>query len=245
MASPAQPLQQQQQSGQSTLVNAIKSMVGGGINTIQELQRLFPDSVLFGSLILYMITLSAPYGILSIFMILVIGAHWVISFFIEKIYGRIGPSSSGNSAYIESCTPGFRVVRKEIDRILRNRAYPSLSIMSLISLATYMISTMAQFSDTLDSLGPEWTGRLIFGLIFCILIPVAVILIRVFGKGCESMSEVALATLFGAFVGVGLFFLLRAQFGVEGINLLGLPYLVDKTEQGSDIYVCAPVAPQA
>jgi hypothetical protein len=46
-------------------------------------------------------------------------------------------------------------------------------------------------------------------------------------------------------VGVGLFFLLKAQFGVEGINLLGLPYLVNKTEEGSDIYVCAPVAPQA
>lgn len=243
MASPVP--QMQQQSGQSALVNSIKTVLAGGMSTIQELQRLFPDSVLFGSLILYMITLSAPYGILSIFMVLTITAHWVISFFIEKIYGKISTGSSGNSAYIESCTPGFRVARKEIDRILRNRAYPSLSIMSLVSLATYMISSMAQFSDTLDSLGPEWTGRLIFGLIFCILIPVAVILIRVFGKGCESMSEVALATLFGSIVGVGLFFLLKAQFGVEGINLLGLPYLVNKTEQGSDIYVCAPVAPQA
>ena len=241
MAAPAT----QAQPVKSTFVDTVKTIGGGIVSTVQELQRLFPDSVLFGSLVLYMITLSAPYGILSIFMILVLVAHWIISTMIEKIYGTISTGSSGKSDYIESCTPGFRVARKEIDRILRQRKYPSLSIMSLMAFATYMISIMSQFMDTLDTLGPEWKGRIVFGLLFSVLIPISVILIRVFGNGCESLSEVVMATIFGVLTGTGLFFLLKAQYGMEGINLLGLPYLVDKTAQGSDIYVCAPVAQQA
>lgn len=243
---PPVPAQNSGSGSGSEFVEKIKTIIGGGIiNTVQELHRLFPDSVLFGSLILYMITLATPFQVLAVFMAFVLAIHWLISFLIEKIHGKINTASSGPSAYIQSCTPGFRVARKEIDRILRHSNYPSLSIMSLMSFATYMIGIMAQFADTLDTLGPEWKGRMIFALIFCILIPVAVILIRVFANGCESMSEVALASLFGIITGTGLFFLMKALFGIEGINLLGLPYLVDKTEQGSDVYVCAPVNPSA
>jgi hypothetical protein len=225
----------------SEIVEKIKTYIGGGIlNTVLELQRLFPDSVLFGSMIMYIITMSTPYRVLAIFMLFVMLFHWIISTFIAKTYGKLSTSSSGPSAYIERCTTGFRTARKEIDRILRPQAYPSLSIMSMISFATYMISTMIQFAETLETMGPEWKGRIIFASIFCVLIPASVILIRIYGIGCESVSEVLVASGFGLVTGIGLFFLMKALFGLDGINILGLPYLVDKTEQGSDVYVCAP-----
>lgn len=208
------------------------------IQVITELQRLFPDSVLFGSLFLYILTQNNVYGIFSLFMFETTIIHKIIATIFERVNGTM-PSSAAASGPASACHPGFRGARKEVERMLRQNSYPSLSIFSLMSAAVYLFSSSVTFNDTLESMGQEWHMRFLFSLSFFIIIPIVMIIIRKLA-GCESFGEILIAGCLGAFVGLILFFIHKALFGLEGINFLGLPYMVDKSDKGSDIYVCAP-----
>lgn len=209
------------------------------VYSVAEIQRLFPDSVLFGSLFLYILTMNKSFGVFSLFVFETTLLHKFVSYIYEKTYGPTNSDSSRST----SCYPGFRAPRKEAERILRSNAYPSLSIFSLWSVATYLLASTLAFSDTLSTMGKDWEGRVGFSISFVALIPVAVMLMRYF-IGCESIGEIFFATFFGILIGILLFSANKAIFGQEGINFLGLPYVVDKSQKGSDIYVCAPTSVQ-
>ena len=70
------------------------------IYTIIEIQRLFPDSVLFGTLLLYILTLNKSFGVFSLFMFETTMLHKLIS----SIYGKtVGQSQSRSSDNLSSC----------------------------------------------------------------------------------------------------------------------------------------------
>lgn len=227
---------------QKNLGERIKDyMIVPAAKTVNEIQRLFPDSVLFGSIMLYLVTLNKAFGIFSIFIVESLLAHKLIA----NIAGKyVGPKPSGSSSgSLESCYPGFRAPRKEVDRMLRTNSYPSISIFTLFSIATYLLSSMYTFKETLDNMGQDWKGRIIFSTVFTCLIPVLVLFYRM-SLGCETFTEILIAAFAGFCVG-GIFYVINYKlFGVDGINFLGLPYMVNKNEQGSDIYVCAPTSVQ-
>jgi hypothetical protein len=209
------------------------------VYTVGEIQRLFPDSLLFGSLFLYILTMNKSFGVFSLFIFETSLVHKFVSYLYEKTYGPRNSDSSRSSA----CYPGFRAPRKEVDRVLRTNPFPSLSIFSLWSVATYLLASTLAFSDTLSTMGKDWDGRIAFSISFVALIPLAIMLARYF-IGCESIGELFFATFFGILIGIVLFSANKAFFGLEGINFLGLPYVVDKSQKGSDIYVCAPTSVQ-
>ena len=90
----------------------------------------------------------------------------------------------------------------------------------------------------LEAMGAEWAGRSMSAYLFIGLVITAFIFVRTF-KCDESIGEMLIACLFAIIVGVIFFSIHKMIFGVESINFLGLPYLVDKASQGSPIYVCA------
>lgn len=217
----------------------INNVIMPGSYTLAEIQRLFPDSLLFGSLFLYILTQNKSFGVFSLFIFETSLLHKFVSYMYEKIYG----SATSDSSRSMSCYPGFRSPRKEVDRILRDNTYPSLSVFSLVAVATYLMSSTLAFSETLDTMGTDWKGRIPFSITFAALIPFGILLTRYF-LGCEGMGEILFSTFFGLLVGILLFVANKTLFGLEGINFLGLPYIVDKNKQGSDIYVCAPTSVQ-
>ena len=127
----------------------------------------------------------------------------------------------------------------EADRILMSNKYPSLSLLSMSALASYLFSSVLSFQETLQTMGPDWEGRVGFSMAFIILMMLSSIAVRFF-IGCETTSEILVAALCGILLGVVFYTINHALFGAEGLNFLGLPYLVDKSKKGSDIYVCAP-----
>lgn len=207
--------------------------------TLGEIQRLFPDSLLFGSLFLFILTQNKPFGVFSLFIFETSLVHKLISYIYGKVYGSTNSESSRSMA----CYPGFRGIRKEINRVFHDNSYPSLSIFSMTSVAAYLLASTLAFSETLDTMGKDWEGRVYFSIAFTSLIPLTIFIIRYFWK-CEGFGEIIFAIFFGLIIGLGLFALNKNLFGLEGINFLGLPYLVDKSKQGSDIYVCAPTSVQ-
>lgn len=206
-------------------------------NTIIEIQRLFPDSILFGSMILYIITMNSVFGYFAIFLLEVFTSHKLLASFITKVTGQLRSESSSGS--MSACYPGFRGARKDVERIVRTNEYPSISVTSLSAVSTYILSSMIKFSDTLKAMGSDWNTRTIFSLVFITIICLSTFFYRWFMM-CEGVKEIAFAVIFGIVLGVGFFFANIALFGDESVNFLGLPYLVNKSEKGSDIYTCVP-----
>ena len=107
----------------------------------------------------------------------------------------------------------------------------------MTSAAAYLLGVALSFKETVDTMGADWRGRFPFAVAFIAIIPIVTVLMR-FMLGCESTGELIFAAIAGIIIGLILFVINKTLFGMEGINLLGLPYIVEKDKKGSDIYVC-------
>jgi hypothetical protein len=199
-----------------------------------ELIRLFPDSLQFGSLLLYLLTQNTTFGIFTIFTIEVSLFHKLVGFVLK------GASGSDTSRRADpQCRSGFRTVRTDFERSYANNTSPSVSMFTLGAIAVYLSFANFLFKDTLTTMGPIWSGRLWFGISFLILMSLFMIVYQVL-RGCDTMMGVLVALLFGSFAGGIFYFVNYNLFGVEAMNFLGLPSIVNKADQGAPIYVCAP-----
>lgn len=224
MAAAAQP--------EKTLWDYVSEYMGGSIApVIFEIQRLLPDSVLFGALTMYLLTGNSTWGVLSTFLVELILSHGLLAAGFQAYQGPqklLGPLG---------CRPGFRHPRYDFTRFFIRDRYPSVSTFSIGAIATYFALTINYFSETLKAMGPEWSARVTVAYIFIALFLAAICVTRLL-YGCESQSELIIALFCGVIL-AGFFFTVNFYlFGAEGINILGLPLLVDKTREGNPIYIC-------
>lgn len=197
-----------------------------------ELQRLVPDSLLFGSFIMYFLSGNTTWGVLTLFLFeTVVLAHTAIASGFHAYQGFVGGRKN------IACRSGFRQARFDLTRFFIRDRYPSVSLFTIGALATYMASTIGFFTDTLRAMGTEWQSRITVSYIFIALLLVLFVLIHNL-SGCETISESMIAIICGVVVGILLFYVNFLIFGPEGINILGLPLLVDKSQISSPIYVC-------
>jgi hypothetical protein len=117
--------------------------------------------------------------------------------------------------------------------------YPSVSVFFWGSLISYMLGANYSFSQVLNQMGLDWQPRTVFAIVGIILLTVLFIIGRMYG--CEDgVMEIGLALSLGLVAGILLYIVNLNVFGLESMNFNGLPIIVNKTEQGSSIYVCAP-----
>ena len=200
-------------------------------DSLSEMGRLFPDSILFGTLLLYVITQHLPYGVFGIFLLETSVAHRLVNFFV----GTITSIAPGNKD--PSCRPGFHRARLEFERTIDYTPYPSVPVFFTGAVATYLYGTLITFSETLKTMGPDCEIRMAAAAIF---IAVSVALFVYTKTGCHGITELSIALGSGALMG-GIFYYINYKvFGVEGVNFLGLPYLIDKTSTNNTLYVCVP-----
>ena len=201
---------------------------------VAELYSLIPDSILFGSLLLYVMTQNMSYGIFALFIFETVLSHRFVSWIMTQTFG---PADTNKNVNIK-CRAGFKTPQMDVRRIFMHEQYPSYSIFSIAAIGTYLGLSTNEFSNTFEAMGAEWAGRSMSAYLFIGLVITAFIFVRTF-KCDESIGEMLIACLFAIIVGVIFFSIHKMIFGVESINFLGLPYLVDKASQGSPIYVCA------
>jgi hypothetical protein len=207
-------------------------------DSIFEMGNLFPDSVLFGSLLMYIITQNVSLGVLSVFTLEMSLFHKVISFVYTKVIGPPKPGVDGTKTVRElKCRPGYKAARLDYDAIFRADTPPSLPAFFWGGLVAYMAGSNASFVQVLQSMGQEWWTRIIVSVIGIILLTILFLLSR---TDCESFTEVILALIMGIVFGIIFYFINLNVFGLEGVNFNGLPLLQNKTDSGSAIYVCAP-----
>ena len=211
-----------------------------------EIGKLFPDSILFGTILLYCLTQNLSFGVLAIFFLETSLFHQFVGFVYEKSMGPANQkyTSKTSDAEILNCRSGFKAPRKEWERTFLHDTYPSISVFFWGSFVAYMAGSSASFATILKTMGADWQPRVIFSSIAIVLTSLVFLLARhrAWG-GCDSTSELLLALIAGGICGTILYFLNYQLFGLEGLNYNGFPIPIDKTEKGSPIYVCAP--PQA
>ena len=213
--------------------NVWKSLGNGALGSIgaagAEISRLFPDSVLFGSFLLYILTQNLSYGVFSLFLFETSIFHRIFAFVFEQTYGE------GDKA--GACKSGFDTPRIAVARMARIQT-PSPIAFFIGAVVTYTCTAIAIMKQTLDVMGPDWTSRYYF--VVCMMPIISILLLVVYwSTSCFTLVEGGMTVVAGCLVGVTLFFLNQALFGPEGMNFLGLPYLVDKAGVGDPIYICS------
>jgi hypothetical protein len=224
-----------------SLVNDIK-------NSAMEIGALMPDSILFGSLLLYLLTQNLAFGVFAIFIFENVLSHKLLSWFMLQVEG------SAVSRPIESkCRAGYKMPQMAIDRIYDHNPYPSYGVFSIVSIAAYLGLSTHEFSNTMQQMdfnttdqtqpnSNKWSMRstvayTLIGIFLALFIVLRLI-------SCDGFREVLYASVMGLIVGMIFFKVNVSLFGAESINFLGLPYMVSKNEAGAPIYVCAPTKPQ-
>ena len=214
-----------------TLWNKFTDFMGGTvINTITEIHTLMPDSILFGSILMYFLTQNLSFGIFAVFIFESALSH--------KLIGWVSSQAVGSSRPPDiKCRVGYKTPQLRPERIFSHDSYPSYGVYSIASIGTYLGLATAEFSRSAAEMGPEWASRSKVAYTFISLVVLAFIAAR--WHSCDNLSEITVALLMAAIVGVIFFYINKAIFGVEAMNFLGLPYLVSKESEGSPIYVCA------
>jgi hypothetical protein len=224
-------------SGQVDTWTAIKDFFNTVfLSPVVEIYSLIPDSILFGSILLYALTQNLSYGIFSIFIMEVIVSHKLLSWVMTQIDG---PQSRSNNDSSSRCRAGFKVSQLNPRGIFEHNQYPSYAIFSMTSIATYLGLSTLEFSDTFEAMGSEWKGRSMTAYIFIAAVLITFLLARRYGCSSETWSEITIAFLFALLTAFAFFRLNIMLFDKESINFLGLPYLSEKVANGAPIYVCS------
>lgn len=228
------------QSGSSfDSILKIKEFMGGTVvRTVAEMYNLMPDSVLFGSLVLYFLTQNLAYGIFSAFIIELTLSHRLIAWMSVQMFGP--PATQKPIA----CRAGYKTPQMDISRMFNHDPYPSYSIFSIVSMASYLGFATSSYSAALESMGENWKTRSMISYLFMGMIVCTFILARIFLSGCDdTFGEIIIAAVLAVIIGYLFFYINKSLFGVESMNFLGLPSLASKgtdlNGNPSDIYICA------
>jgi hypothetical protein len=214
-----------------TVWSKFKDFMGGTvIKTITEINMLMPDSILFGSLLMYFLTQNMAFGIFGIFIFETVLSHKLISWVSSQAAG------SSRSADIQ-CRVGYKTPQFNPARMFTHDSYPSYGVFAITSIATYLGLATKDFSKTLDAMGNEWSSRSTIAYTFIALVLATFIFARLWS--CDSLGEVLMAFTLALVSGSIFFYINKSIFGEEAMNFLGLPYLVSKEKEGSPIYVCS------
>ena len=200
------------------------------VNVIIQFHTTMPESILFGSIILYLVTLSKAYGVFALFIIELIGSHKLLSWLIK---GTIGPSSGPQNV---QCASGYKLARLNYKEIIPKHQYPSYAIFSLIAIATYLGLSTYEFYDVMQSKGAQWQYRAAVAGVFMIITVLLCIIIRLIN--CDSFGEIVIAFVFAVICGAAFFYINKLLFDKEGVNFLGLPTIESKDVTAKNVYIC-------
>ena len=116
-----------------SLWTGFKNFMGGTvIKSITEIHMLMPDSILFGSILMYFLTQNMSFGIFAVFIFETVLSHKMINWISSQ---AIGPSRSSTEI---QCRSGYKIPQFNIDKIFSHDPYPSYGLYSVSAIGTYL-----------------------------------------------------------------------------------------------------------
>lgn len=205
----------------------------------QEQIRLLPDSLLFGSALLALLTQSFSMAIFFMSLIETAGINYLfqsLSTFLDN--PRTAPTVKSASP---QCRSGFITTRLDTFSALKSSSvsssFPSPTLFFLATASSYMISSLYSLKDELESLGPDYSARFYLALFATFFLLLTISFYRLY-NGCEGMGIATLSLVMGGLLGVLLVTQNWYLFGKDSVNMIGIPLLRERTADKKPIYVC-------
>jgi len=215
------------------------------VTSMAQIHTMMPDSLLFGSLLLYFLTQNLSYGVFAIFLFEMVLGHRMIGWMCSESVGEGTSASRSNFETRQKdvrCRAGYKIPGPQgAGRLFTHDAYPSYGMFSIASIAAYLGRGMVDWTPTLTAMKDSWASRPTVAYVLIGLFVAVFFLARLMYCDGEQVGELMVALLLGALFGCAGYALNKALFGLESMNFLGLPYMASKDEKGDTIYVCAQV----
>lgn len=214
-------------------IGGIPSMVR---DAVVEIHKLMPDSLLFGSLLMYFLTHNFSFGVFAVFIFETTLSHRLLHWLIAQSSG-VDPRPTETR-----CRVGYTSDQFDARRIFSHDPYPSYGVFSITAIATYLGLATKEFSETREAMGPQWQSRSIVSYVFITLMVLAFVLVRLFFSNCgDTFGEICLAAFAAILIGFAFYTFNKSIFGKEAMNFLGLPFMVSKADKNDPIYVCSNI----
>jgi hypothetical protein len=200
-----------------------------------------PDTILGGIVLFSLLIQSVPLGVLGVLMLSLEWVHAGSSSFLAEVI----PGVHETSKDVQRCSghfPGISFERltsmaAQIGTLATmNNGFPSYYMMFFGALFGYMIGMGQTYSQELQGM-PQKRAAVQSGVFIMGLLTIMFTIYRIF-TGCDSFVSVLIGLLLGLLYGF-LMELVIAMFSDRTMtNLMNIPLLRDRAEDGKPIYVC-------
>ena len=199
-------------------------------NLLNETLYMFPDTILYGSFLMSLTTLSLPHTIFFISILLGL----VVLFGLQSGTTFI----FGSSVSQMRCKP--QIFKYTFDQLfLRTSASNPSYGMYLVSFAcTYLATSLYMLKDELDMLDDSTFKQYYISLSTLIAAVFFYLLFRL-GYECDSMGASAAGLIFGSVIAIIIVNINVTLYGKDSINFLGIPLLRNTTSDGAPLYICS------
>ena len=197
---------------------------------VNEALNLFPDSILFGSFLMGLVTVSAPHSVFFLSMIL--------SLFVLYGLQTANRFIFGGSLAKEVCKPKLFKHTFEQLFISPSANSPSYAMFIVSFACSYLAGSLYNLKDELEVLDTSVMKQYYISITSLIVIAI-IYLMYVLLYGCESMGSATSALLSGSITAMIIVNINVQLFGKNIVNFLGVPLLSNKTVDGKPIYICS------
>jgi hypothetical protein len=214
------------------------------VPNFEEQIRILPDSLVFGSLLVALLTQSYSTVMFAVSMLEAgIAGGLLQALFTYMDILHTAPSNPENPSM---CVSEYRTPTLETlfslckDKFCSGKiqsGVPSFPIYFLATAISYVIGSMYTQKEELEALGPAYAARFYIALFVAAFLLLAVTFYRL-ANGCDGLGTIVFTLVFGALIGGLLVVQNNSLFGRDATNLTGIPLLRERTRDGKPLYVC-------
>jgi hypothetical protein len=214
------------------------------VANLQSQVRLLPDSILFGSFIVALLTQSYSTAMFGVAMV----EAGVAGALIQSLftYMDLFHTMPSNPEKPQRCVSDYATPSLETlfsickDKLCGGKiasGVPSYPIYFLATAISYVVSSMYSQKQELEALGPSYSARFYIALFSSFLLLTIVTSYRVF-NGCDGLGTVLFTLFLGFLIGALLMVQNTLLLGRDSTNLTGVPLLRERTRDGKPLYIC-------
>ena len=205
-------------------------MIDEVLNFIKELFYIFPDSIIFGSFLIGLITLSSPHLVFSLSLVESLVILSIVQNGVSYLIGGSIPTDKCKSHFHKFTFPSLL--------LKPSGNYPSYSAYIVSTACTYLAYSLYSIQDELNSIDKSYyiSYSVSFWLLLILAILYSVLLSYL---GCDSISSILSGYFIGILIGCFLVYQNKNMLSNDVINFLSVPLLRNLSSKGEPLYFCS------
>lgn len=205
----------------------------------QELLRVLPDGIVFGSALLALVTQSYSTAIFAGSMVeatMVASAlRWLFSY-LDLFHLAPSQPSDPSQCVSSYATPTLETLTY-FGKESIGASMPSFPSFFTATATAYVVGSMYTQKQELEALGPSYSARFYIAIFASFLLLVVQSTYRI-ATGCDGVGTLIMSMVFGFILGGLLVYQNNSLFGRDATNLTGVPLLRERTREKKPLYVC-------